>query len=321
PTEYLAACPQLQTVTLSAGSWGEGGCHQVWLNPSNDWLYRHLHRAENKMSELADLAEDAAGLEKRALNQAARELLLAQSSDWAFIMKTGTAVEYARRRFINHVQTFNLLIDQVEKKEVQEAFLAERERVMDIFPEIDYHIYSRHARAGCKLKSPPRNPQKAKARYRVLLLSWEYPPVTVGGLARHVHDLAHALVGHGDEVHVLTCPAAGQGLDYLDRGVRVHRVKQEAITAQDFFAWVEQLNSALIELGREAEAKYGSFDLIHGHDWLIEHAARVLRRRLQAPLLVTIHATEHGRNQGIYTELQRRIHHREGQLANEADLV
>ncbi|MCL6446930.1 MAG: DUF1957 domain-containing protein [Armatimonadetes bacterium] len=320
PTEYLAACPELQTLDLSAGSWGEGGYHLVWLNEANDWVYRHLHRAENKMSELADLSAEAGGLEKRALNQAARELLLAQSSDWAFIMHAGTAVGYAGQRFKNHLANFNLLVDQVEKKQVEEELLIRLEQAAGIFPVLDYRIYSRHARTGLKNGAGDGLPGAAK-RYRVMILSWEYPPVTVGGLARHVHDLAHALVGQGDEVHVLTCPAAGLTTEYFDRGVHIHRVDRKAITADDFFAWVEQLNEALLGLGIQVAARYGPFDLIHGHDWLIEYAARKLRERLQTPLLVTIHATEHGRNQGIYTDLQRRIHLREGQLANEADLV
>lgn len=319
PTEYLNAHPDLQTVELSPGSWGEGGSNLVWLNETNDWLYRHQHRAEKKMVELADLLVDASGLEKRALTQAARELLLAQSSDWAFILRTGTAVGYARQRFQSHIRNFNSLVAQLETKQVDEEFLARLENTVTIFPGLDYRIYSRHARNG--QKNPLRKGQPARKRYRILILSWEYPPVTVGGLARHVHDLAHALVGHGDEVHVLTCPAAGLGTDYFDGGVSVHRVKAEALTAEDFFAWVEQLNSALIELGLEVAARYGPFDLLHGHDWLIEHAVRELRRHLRIPLLATIHATEYGRNQGIYTELQRRIHLREGELANEAGLV
>ncbi|MEW6424397.1 MAG: 1,4-alpha-glucan branching protein domain-containing protein [Bacillota bacterium] len=320
PAEYLQLYPELQTAELSAGSWGEGGYNLVWLNEANDWLYRHLHRAENKMGELADLAEGACGLEKRALNQAARELLLAQSSDWAFIMRAGTAVQYAEQRFKSHLQNFNTLAEQLEKKQVEEEFLAGLEQLNAVFPALDYRIYSRHARAGLK-NLPGGRLRAAGTRYRVMLLSWEYPPVTVGGLARHVHDLAHALAGHGDEVHVLTCPAPALGTDYLDRGVRVHRVGREEITAEDFFTWVEQLNRALFKLGRRVAALYGPFDLIHGHDWLIEYAARGLRGHLRIPLLATIHATEHGRNQGIYTELQRRIHWREGQLANEADLV
>jgi len=318
PSGYLAAGPELQTLDLSAGSWGEGGYNRVWLNEANDWIYRHLHRAESKMSELADLAAEACGPEKRALNQAARELLLAQSSDWAFILHTGTAVDYARRRFKNHLANFNLLIDQVEKGQVDEALLLRLEQAADIFPALDYRLYSRHARAGLKNGFPAAVNKK---RYRVMLLSWEYPPVTVGGLARHVHDLAHALADQGDEVHVLTCPAAGLATEYFDRNVHVHRVDRGTITADEFFTWVEQLNEALLRLGLQVAARYGPFDLIHGHDWLIEYAARKLRERLRTPLLATIHATEHGRNQGIYTDLQHRIHLREGQLVNEADLV
>ncbi|MCL6557254.1 MAG: DUF1957 domain-containing protein, partial [Firmicutes bacterium] len=206
PSEYLAARTELQTVELSPGSWGEGGYHSVWLNEANDWLYRHLHRAEAKMSELADLAGEAAALEERALNQAAKELLLAQSSDWAFIIKAGTAVEYAKFRFINHLQNFNALAGQLERREIDEEFVFRIEQSGGAFPVPDYRLYSRRARVG--LKKPFSGSSR---RYRVMILSWEYPPVIVGGLSRHVHDLAHALTGLGDEVHVLTCPHKGQG--------------------------------------------------------------------------------------------------------------
>ena len=95
-----------QIADLAASSWGEGGYNQVWLNPSNDWIYRHLHRAEAALVDLADLYPGASGILRRALNQAARELLLAQSSDWAFIIKTNTAVQYAIQRISKHVGRF-----------------------------------------------------------------------------------------------------------------------------------------------------------------------------------------------------------------------
>ncbi|MGQ9823848.1 MAG: 1,4-alpha-glucan branching protein domain-containing protein [Desulfotomaculales bacterium] len=319
PSEYLALRPELQTVELSPGSWGEGGYNYVWLNGANDWLYRHLHRAEAKMSELADLAADAAGLEERALNQAARELLLAQSSDWAFIMKTGTAVEYARYRFVSHLRNFNELVGQVERQKVEEGFVSRLEQAGGAFPVLDFRVFSRHARTG--LKNLSSGAFSGDRRYRVLILSWEYPPATVGGLARHVHDLAHALAGYGDEVHVLTCPYGEQGTYFFDRGVHVHRVPPEELTAQDFFSWVEELNSSLVALGRRVAEAAGPFDLVHGHDWLVERSATELREILRVPFLATIHATEHGRNQGIHTDLQRRIHLLEKKLANGADLV
>ena len=96
--EYLDKHPKIQVAQPSFSSWGYKGYCEVWLEGSNDWIYRHLHEDADRMVELARHHADGGNeLRRRALNQAARELLLAQSSDWAFIMKTGTMVEYAVR--------------------------------------------------------------------------------------------------------------------------------------------------------------------------------------------------------------------------------
>jgi 1,4-alpha-glucan branching enzyme len=324
PTEYLVEYPQLQTVELTMSSWGEGGYNLVWLNPANDWVYRHLHRAEVKICDLADLHADARGLEKRALNQAARELLLAQSSDWSFIMRTGTVARYAEERLKNHLGRFNLLANQVDNSQVDGEILSQLEQSVNIFPDLDYHIYSRHLQAGPKQVLNGRDKTLSllvSSRIKVLILSWEYPPVTVGGLARHVYDLARALAEYGDEVHIITCPAAGKGAYYFENGVHVHRVPPEHVNAEDFMTWVRQLNQAMIEMSSHINAFHGPFDLIHAHDWLVEEAGRKLAELLKIPLLATIHATEYGRNHGLYSELQHYIHDLERQLTNEAKLV
>jgi 1,4-alpha-glucan branching enzyme len=80
-------------------------------------------------------------LTKRALNQLARELLLAQSSDWAFQIYQGTTVEYASRRFRSHIHRFNLLAEQIEQGKINEELLTEIEARDNIFAEIDYRIY------------------------------------------------------------------------------------------------------------------------------------------------------------------------------------
>ena len=94
PSEYLELFPRNQIVTPSMSSWGWKGYSEVWLEGSNDWIYRHLHKAADRMVELAQTFSNVNGLLQRALNQAARELLLAQSSDWAFLFKTGTVPAY-----------------------------------------------------------------------------------------------------------------------------------------------------------------------------------------------------------------------------------
>jgi 1,4-alpha-glucan branching enzyme len=142
PSEYLAENPVNQVSTPSMSSWGYKGYCEVWLDGSNDWIYPHLHQAADRMIELAQTRHNAYGLEQRALNQAARELLLAQSSDWAFIMKTGTMVNYAIKRTRDHVARFTKLYEDVKNNHIDEAWLSSIESKDNLFPEIDYRIYA-----------------------------------------------------------------------------------------------------------------------------------------------------------------------------------
>ncbi|MFN7132035.1 MAG: glycoside hydrolase family 57 protein [Myxococcales bacterium] len=141
PSDFLRAVPENQVATPPMCSWGENGYAAVWLDQSNDWIYPHLHKAAERMIALARDYPDADSLTRRALNQAARELLLAQSSDWAFIMKTGTMVEYAVRRTKEHVLRFNKLHEQIRRNQIDEAFLSHIEGRDNIFPLIDYRVY------------------------------------------------------------------------------------------------------------------------------------------------------------------------------------
>ena len=101
-----------------------------------------LHAASERMTELARSYPWADGLTARALNQAARELMLAQSSDWSFIMKTGTTVPYATRRFNEHIIRFNRLYDDLRAGKVSETFLADIESKDNIFPNVGYQVYA-----------------------------------------------------------------------------------------------------------------------------------------------------------------------------------
>jgi len=141
PSEYLQAHPVLQSVQPAPSSWGDKGYYEVWLNGANDWIYRHLHLCETRMVDLARAHPAADGLLRRALNQAARELLLAQSSDWAFIMTTRTAVPYAVRRTREHVYRFNALYDRIQNHALDEGFVHSLEWLDSIFQEIDYRVY------------------------------------------------------------------------------------------------------------------------------------------------------------------------------------
>jgi 1,4-alpha-glucan branching enzyme len=142
PSEYLDMFPQNQVATPSLSSWGYKGYAEVWLNGSNDWIYRHLHKAASRMTELADRFQSAEGLKRLALNQAARELLLAQSSDWAFIMKTGTMTEYARKRTRDHILRFNRLYENLMGDSVDEGWLRDIEGKDNYYREIDYRDYA-----------------------------------------------------------------------------------------------------------------------------------------------------------------------------------
>ncbi|MFL5343225.1 MAG: glycoside hydrolase family 57 protein [Hyalangium sp.] len=141
PSDDLREFPRNQVASPPLCSWGSGGYANMWLDESNDWVYRHLHHCARQMVALARDYPETSPLQRRALNQAARELLLAQSSDWAFIMKTGTMVDYAVRRTKEHVLRFLRLNEQVRGGNIDEAWLSQVEARNNIFPEIDYRVY------------------------------------------------------------------------------------------------------------------------------------------------------------------------------------
>jgi 1,4-alpha-glucan branching enzyme len=141
--EYLEENTVNAVAEPSPSSWGDGGYSSVWVDGSNDWIYRHVHRAEARMHELAVRHASAASddLLRRALNQAARELLLAQSSDWAFILKTATAVKYACDRVKTHLARFRRLDREVSEHQIDVGWLSDLERRDNLFPAIDYRTY------------------------------------------------------------------------------------------------------------------------------------------------------------------------------------
>ena len=141
PSEYLDKFKVNQVITPAASSWGDKGYYEVWLNPANDYIYRYLNEMADKMVELANKFPNADGILRRALNQAARELLLAQSSDWAFIMTTGTMVEYAQKRTRDHLNNFSNLYNRITSNAIDENELRDLESRNNIFPEIDYGVY------------------------------------------------------------------------------------------------------------------------------------------------------------------------------------
>jgi glycogen(starch) synthase len=163
---------------------------------------------------------------------------------------------------------------------------------------------------------------------RVLILSWEYPPVIEGGLARHVRKLAEALSRQGVAVDVLTrgvehgADVELTGPDEMG-GVNIYRVREPGWPRDldRFVAWVGQMNDDMLAAG-EALAQARSYDLVHGHDWLVAHASAALADRLAVPYVTTIHATEHGRHQGwVQDQPQAHIHEVERWMAQRADAL
>jgi glycogen(starch) synthase len=158
---------------------------------------------------------------------------------------------------------------------------------------------------------------------QILMLSWEYPPLIEGGLARHVGKLSENLACLDVEVHVLTRGREESPSEEVVEGVHLHRVREPPRPAEltEFIAWVEHMNTDMLAAGVELGDRF-DFDLVHGHDWLVSVAGDHLAKRLRAPLVMTIHATEYGRHQGwVEKHPQSHIHDIETWMANRADQV
>jgi 1,4-alpha-glucan branching enzyme len=162
PSEYLATHATQQTIEPAASTWGDKGYLEVWIDKHNSWIYPHLHAAAERMTKLARKQVASSGLAgsknltgnigqvskptqpdftDRVLKQLARELLLAQASDWAFLMRMGTAREYATKRTLDHLTRFNALHDQFVAGAVAENFLADWEWRDNLFPNLNWRHY------------------------------------------------------------------------------------------------------------------------------------------------------------------------------------
>lgn len=143
PGEFLAHNPTQQVVTPSASTWGDKGFLDVWLDPKCSWIYPHLLAAARQMAKLAQKHErDPSPLIERPLRQLGRELLLAQSSDWPFLIRNETAKDYATRRVNDHLQRFARLADSLENGSVDLPFLAECEERDNLFPNLDWRHFA-----------------------------------------------------------------------------------------------------------------------------------------------------------------------------------
>ena len=156
---------------------------------------------------------------------------------------------------------------------------------------------------------------------RVLLISWEYPPVIEGGLGRHVRKLCEHLVHQGQDVHVLTRGGGRLPAEEVRRGVTVHRVEEPPFPSDldAFLRWVAGMNRDLAARGLSL-SQDRDFDLVHSHDWLVADAAEQVARGRDLPWLVTVHATEFGRHQGwVQKHPQSYIHGIERRMSRRAD--
>jgi len=141
PPKYLELHPDNQVSVPSFSSWGNNGYAQVWLNGKNDWIYRHLHKAIERLQELVERYPNESGLKEWVLNQAAREVLLSQASDWPFIMKMGSTVPYAVQRVREHLFNFTKIYEDLCRNTVNTEWITRIEKRNNLFPDLDYRIF------------------------------------------------------------------------------------------------------------------------------------------------------------------------------------
>ena len=151
----------------------------------------------------------------------------------------------------------------------------------------------------------------------ILMFSWEYPPLSHGGLARHVQDLSEALVKQGHSLFIITQGDNNIPAKQKLKGVKIFRTEEIKISAKNFIDNILQLNFQMLEEAIKIQDMV-DIDIIHGHDWLVFWASRVMKHALKKPLVYTVHATEYGRNQGIYNDMQRYINDLEWHASFEA---
>ncbi|EEG78558.1 1,4-alpha-glucan branching protein domain-containing protein [Dethiobacter alkaliphilus] len=314
PSGYIDAHGSGSRAELTHSSWGEGGYSQVWLNPKNDWLYPPAHQAETCLIRQATAHPDPDDAQKRALTQMGRELLLVQSSDWAFMLNAGTTDNYARSRFNCHLENFRRLDHMLsEGRVLLDEVTAMETDASGLFPGMHTRAYA---------PEPLTSAANLSENPATLMLSWEYPPQIMGGLARHVDDLSQTLCEMNQPVSVLTSHAGDMPAQEINGGVQVYRVApyQRAGEEIDFHDWVMQLNLVFFNFAQHI-VPANQFAVLHAHDWLVGTAALGMKRFWRLPLVATIHATEYGRNGGLFTPLQKQIHQHEQKLVDGADRV
>lgn len=144
-SRHVVQHPPEEVLSLPEGSWGAGGTHFTWDNNETHWMWQPIHEAEARMGALAARFTDPTQDEQAALKQAARELLLLQSSDWPFLITSGQAREYAIQRFNQHLERFEKLAGSLEQGKPKRDLADEYWELDKIFADIDYRWFITHS--------------------------------------------------------------------------------------------------------------------------------------------------------------------------------
>ena len=313
-TEFLKRhSKDLETSSVSFSTWGRNGFGDVWLNEKNAWMYPHIHKTEIELVNIISASSEITDLEERALKQLVREWFLLTSSDWSFMIDGGHCVQYATERFFQHLARFRQLHEKLYENTITDKFITNLENEYPFLKNVE--LVSFLSQNEVYLDSSTQ-----KKGLHIVILSWEFPPLIVGGLARHVYDLSRALAKIGHTVYVVTAHVDGAPSYEVIEDVYIYRVGALQPSAGDFLHWVGSLNMSLIDQVIKLSQRY-EFDIIHSHDWLVGVAGISLQRILDKPLIATIHATEYGRNNGLYSKINHDIHKKEKQLVSEANSV
>lgn len=139
--EYLSMYPENQVAVPDQATWGAGGYNEVWIDRQNSWVYRHIHKAIDKMVELADRFPNESGLKERALNQAAREVLLSECSDWTLMMRSGASPAFARSRIEQAVANVQKIYDMLSRNAIDTEWITRLEKRDNLFPFINYRMF------------------------------------------------------------------------------------------------------------------------------------------------------------------------------------
>ncbi|MGE6894781.1 glycosyltransferase [Priestia flexa] len=263
------------------------------ITEENSWFYKTMQQTEVKLSKVNNKLHK---LERK--KELAHTWIILASSEWLIHSKD----DYNRQ-----LKLFNQLCHVEEQKVMKNEYL---QWVPDVVKECG--IAYKETKKDISLYLP--------GNMSILMLAWEYPPLVIGGLARHVFDLSRALAKSGHYVVVITAFVEGLPLYECMYGVHVYRVKSLQPHHADFLTWVNSLNVAMALEGIRLAAAT-PFQVIHAHDWLVGTAAQGIASHVKKPLITTIHATEHGRNNGIHNEMQQRIHQREEELVHESTAI